>query len=195
MLKQGISQKRWEEAQSNEISHHISESIESSYEHYRKVYEKYFKYLDINKDLNDKSIMEIGPARFAALIYCNNYDKSYIVEPLKFDGISPYYKDKNIKFIHELYEDCDSPNVDEIWFLNVLQHVRNPDDLIAKAKKHSNVIRFFEPINTKINIEHPFSFSYNDYKYYFGDSVKIYDPLEEQNFHNASCVYGVYKCK
>jgi 2-polyprenyl-3-methyl-5-hydroxy-6-metoxy-1,4-benzoquinol methylase len=116
------------------------------------------------------------------------------VEPLTFEGVKPYYDGKNIEFINEIYEDCDSPTVDEIWFLNVLQHVKNPDHLIEKAKKHSKVIKFFEPINTEINNEHPFSFSEEDYKYYFGDSVKLYTP-NDVNFHNAFCVYGIYKCE
>jgi hypothetical protein len=194
MLKQEISQERWQEAQNGEILHHINEPLDSSYAHYGDIYEKYFNYLDINKDLNNKSIMEIGPARFAGLLYCNNYEKSYVVEPLTFEGVKPYYEGKNIEFINEIYEDCDSPIVDEIWFLNVLQHVKNPDQLIEKAKKHSKVIKFFEPIDTEINNEHPFSFSENDYKYYFGDSVKRYIP-QDNTFHNASCVYGVYKCE
>ena len=194
MLKNEITQERWEEAQKGEISHHINEPLESSYNHYGEIYEKYFSYLDINKDLNGKSVMEIGPARFAGLLYCNNYEKSYVVEPLTFDGILPYYEGKNIDFIHQLYEDCDSPIVDEIWFLNVLQHVKNPDELIEKAKKHSKVIKFFEPINTEINTEHPFSFSEDDYKFYFKDSVMLYTP-NDTNFHNASCVYGIYNCK
>jgi hypothetical protein len=194
MLKTEITQERWLEAQNGEILHHINESLESSYAHYGDIYEKYFNYLDITKDLNNKSIMEIGPARFAGLLYCNNYNKSYIVEPLTFEGVKPYYDGKNIEFINEIYEDCDSPTVDEIWFLNVLQHVKNPDHLIEKAKKHSKVIKFFEPINTEINNEHPFSFSEEDYKYYFGDSVKLYTP-NDVNFHNAFCVYGIYKCE
>jgi hypothetical protein len=195
MLKQEIGQERWVQAQNCEISHHISEPLESSHEHYGHVYENYFRYLGIDKNLKGKSIMEIGPARFAALLYCKNFNKSYIVEPLKFDGITPYYEGKDIEFIHELYEDCNSPKVDEIWFLNVLQHVRNPDELINKAKNHTNIIRFFEPIDTAINTEHPFSFSADDYRHYFGDSVQVYTPIGESNFHNASCVYGVYNCK
>lgn len=194
MLKNEISQERWETAQKNEIIHHISEPLEKSYEHYNDVYKIYFKYLDINPNLNGKSIMEIGPARFASLLYCENYKKSYVVEPLIFEDISQYYESKDIHFIRDLYENCESPIVDEIWLLNVLQHVKNPDSFIEKAKKHSKIIRFFEPIDTEINNEHPFSFSENDYRHYFGDSVNVYNPSWEQNFHGASCVYGIYKC-
>ena len=71
----------------------------------------------------------------------------------------------------------------------------NPDELIEKAKKYAKVIRFFEPIDLPTNLEHPFTFSADDYRKYFGDSVKIYSSIGEPNFHGATCVYGVYNCK
>ena len=77
----------------------------------------------------------------------------------------------------------------------VMQHVKNPDVLIEKAKKYAKVIRFFEPIDCPTNLEHPFTFSADDYRKYFGDSVKIYSSIGEPNFHGATCVYGVYNCK
>jgi len=93
-----------------------------------------------------------------------------------------------------MYEECESPKVDEIWLLNLMQHVKDPDLLIEKAKKNSRVIRFFEPINLPTDNQHPFSFSENDYKEYFGDCVKIYNSIGEKNFHTATCAYGVYEC-
>ena len=195
MLKQEISQERWEQAQIGEKQFHDVEPLESSYLNYQKSYDYYFKYLGIDKNLLGKSIMEIGPAKFAGLLYCNNYSKSYIIEPTLYDGLDYYYEGKNIEFIRDLYEDCESPAVDEVWIMNLMQHVKNPDALIEKAKKFSKVIRFFEPINLPTNIEHPFSFSEDDYRHYFGDSVTVYNSIGEAGFHEATCVYGVYKCK
>lgn len=193
-MKNSITKERWIQAQDGEIKHHIHEPLEISYQHYGKAYDNYFKYLNIDKNLNNKSIMEIGPARFAALLYCQNFKQSYIVEPSIYEGIEPYYEGKNIKFIREMYEECKSPKVDEIWLLNLMQHVKDPDALIEKAKKHSKIIRFFEPINLPTDNEHPFSFSENDYRQYFGDCVKIYNSIGEPNFHSATCAYGVYEC-
>ena len=196
-IKEPISQNRWEFAQAGERGHHDNDpkSLDGLRDHYREVYKHYFKYLSINPDLSNKSIIEIGPAKFAALLYCENYDKSYIIEPTLYEDIGEYYEGKNIEFITDLYEDCDSPKVDEIWFLNVLQHVKHPDALIAKAKEHSKIIRFFEPIDTLINQEHPFSFSENDYINYFGDCVTRYTSIGEKPFHGANCAYGIYKCE
>jgi len=193
-MKNPITKERWLDAQIGEKNFHEKESVEKSYKHYEIAFNTYFKYLDIDIDLKNKSIIEIGPAKISALLYCKNYSKSYIVEPTLYDNIDKYYEGKNIEFIRELYEECDSPNVDEIWLLNLMQHVKEPDTLIEKAKKHSKIIRFFEPINLPIDNEHPFSFSENDYREYFGDSVKIYNSIGEPNFHGATCAYGIYKC-
>lgn len=195
MLKQSISQERWEQAQEGEKLHHNNQDLNYLYNHYGAAYEYYFKYLNIDKDLNGKSIIEIGPAKFASLLYCTNYEKSYIVEPSIYDDVKGYYENKNLVFIHDLYESCDSPTVDEIWLFNLMQHVKNPDALIEKAKAHSKIIRFFEPIDLPTNLEHPFSFSEDDYKQYFGDCVKIYTSIGERPFHEAKCAYGVYHCK
>ena len=194
MLKEPITQERWEEAQIGEKKFHDDVDTEISYSNYMEAYKYYFKYLEIDTDLKGKSIIEIGPAKFAALLYCNNFSKSYIVEPTNYDNIDSYYNGKNIEFIRELYEDCDSPKVDEVWIFNLMQHVKNPESLIEKAKKSSKVIRFFEPIDLPTNLEHPFSFSEEDYRKYFGDCVKIYTSIGEPNFHGAQCAYGIYKC-
>jgi len=78
-MKNRISQERWVQAQKGEVTFHVHETLEKSYEHYGNAYSTYFKYLDINRNLNNKSVLEIGPARFAALLYCENYKTSYIV--------------------------------------------------------------------------------------------------------------------
>ncbi len=192
MLKNEISEERWKQAQAGELACHIHESVDQSYKNYESAYKCYFKYLEIEPDLQGKSIIEVGPARVAALLFCHNYSKSYIVEPIAYDGVADLYSDKNIEFVRDAFEDCEIPKCDEVWLLNVLQHVKSPDVFIETAKKSADVIRFFEPINTEINNEHPFSFSLDDYKVYFGDAVKHYKHIGEP-FHTADCAYGIYK--
>lgn len=195
-MKQSITQQRWEQAQVGEKKFHEQEAMEKSYEHYKNTFHYYFKYLGINSsDLEGKKIIEIGPARCAGLLYCENFGESYIIEPTVYDGVQKYYDDKGIGIIRELFEDCDPPQVDEIWMFNLMQHVKDPDALIEKAKKYSKVIRFFEPIDLGTNLEHPFTFSEADYRNYFGDCVTQYKSIGEPGFHGANCVYGTYICE
>lgn len=192
MIKNRITQERWERAQKEEMRHHIDKTILESFNFYNKLYGQYFEYLNIEKNLNGKKILEIGPARISSLLFCENYGDSYIVEPSIFLDTDDLYRNLPITFIRDSYEECDSPIVDEIWLLNVLQHVLDPDLIVEKAKKFSNIIRFFEPINTPVEEHHPHSFTLDDYISYFGDSVKLYHG-NNYSFHIAECAYGVFK--
>lgn len=193
MIKQSIDKNRWELAQKEEKLHHIHESVIDSFNKWLKIYDFYFRYLDIDVDLKGKTILEIGSARISALLYCKNYGPSYIVEPTRYEDTEHMYEGKDIKFIREIYEECESPVVDEIWLFNVLQHIVDPDVFIEKCKKSGKLIRFFEPINTQIEVHHPHSFTFEDYVKYFGDSVKKYNGSTEA-FHTADCVFGKYEC-
>lgn len=193
MIKKSIDKERWALAQKEEKLHHINEDLQTALKKWESIYDFYFRYLDVKLDLNGKTILEIGPARISSLLYCNNYGPSFIAEPTRYEDSEHLYNEKNITFIREVYEDCESPIVDEIWLFNVLQHIVDPDLFIEKCKKNAKVIKFFEPINTPIEIHHPHSFTLDDYIKYFGDSVKLYKGSTE-SFHTADCVYGTYKC-
>jgi hypothetical protein len=192
-MKIPIDDNRWESAQIGEKIYHIQDSVEKSYESYKNSYPYYFKYLNIDTNLSGKSVVEIGPARIAGLLFCTNYSKSYIIEPTPYEGIDYLYENKNIEIIKEKAESCNFPYVDEVWIFNLMQHVQDPDKLIEICKKHSKIIKFFEPIDLPTNNEHPYSFSLEDYKNYFGDCVKVYSFNGEIGFHQAKCAYGVYK--
>jgi 2-polyprenyl-3-methyl-5-hydroxy-6-metoxy-1,4-benzoquinol methylase len=193
-MKERITDERWNLAQIGEKRFHEVNTIQQSYDFYQEMYNYYFKYLDIQKNLNGKSILEIGPARISGLLFCENYSKSYVIEPTFYDGIDYLYEGKNIEIIRKKAEECDFPKIDEIWILNLLQHVQDPDIIIKKCKESGKIIKFFEPIEYEINNEHSFYFTKNDYIEYFGDSVRDYvHPIPK--FHQAKCVYGIYENK
>lgn len=194
-MKTPITIERWKEAQIGEKLYHIQEPVDMSYQHYMNTYKNYFNYLGIDTDLSGKKIMEIGPGRISGLLFCRNYDLSYVIEPTDYDGIDYLYEGKKIKIIKERLEDVELPKVDEVWIFNLMQHVQDPDLLIKKCKENSKVIRFFEPIDLPTNNEHPFTFSKEDFVEYFGDSVIDYIPSGIPGFHGAKCVYGNYNCK
>lgn len=191
-MKTPITKERWVQAQEGEKEFHIKESVEHSIESYKNAYDYYFKYLGIEKNLDGKSVIEIGPGRISALLFCENFSKSYIIEPTEYDGIDHLYENPNLEIIKKTAEDWEFEKVDEVWLFNLLQHVQDPDLLIQKCKENSKVIRYFEPIDCPINNEHPFSFNREDFINYFGDSVKIYNSIGEPGFHGATCAYGVF---
>jgi hypothetical protein len=194
MYKEPITDERWNLAQHGEKFGHIEKVVEQSYADFKINYGYYFEYLNIdNTDLKQKSIAEIGCARISSLFFCNNYSKSYVIEPTHYPEADKYYEGKDIVKIYERAEVCKFPKVDEVWMFNLLQHVQNPDLLIEKCKQNSKVIRFFEPIDYEINEQHPFKFSFDDFKNYFGDCVQLYHG--RPGFHQANCAYGIYNCE
>lgn len=192
-MKQSISKERWEQAQKGEKAFHEMEPVEMSLIHYETAYKHYFNYLAINQDLKGKSVIEIGPGRIAGLLFCENPGKGYILEPTIYSGIDHLYANKNLEIVRELAEDWDFPKVDEVWLLNLMQHVKDPDLLIKKCKTAAQTIRFFEPVDLPTDNEHPFSFSIDDFRAYFGDCVKEYAANQGiKGFHGAKCAYGVW---
>lgn len=185
-----ITQERWIEAQKAERQFHTM-SREEGQEHYRKTYKKYFQYLAIEPQTAfvRKTITEIGCADFPGLQWVNCF-YGYLVEPMPSEILKQIADDFGYEIIEEPVEQIDLPKCDEIWLLNVMQHVIDPDLFIEKCKAAADVIRFFEPIDWPIEIYHPHTFTFQYYKGHFPDA-KLY-PGTDPGFHTAKCAYGVW---
>ena len=192
-----IDKTRWQEAQHLELKHHkFSNDMISTFDY---VYNNMFRLLNVDKNsLKDKKILEIGPAFFPALCYINCKSK-FVIEPM-FDSFSKevknYYALNEINVTTKIIEDTDTYSLDfydEIWLFNVLAHVVDPIDIIEKCKLSSNVVRFFEPINTGTDICHPHTFDLEFFKKNFDhDCVNLYSGKTIQNFHDADCAFGTF---
>jgi hypothetical protein len=190
-----ITTKRWDEAQKAERECHDrfieKAGIEGVKARYNEGYASYFRYLGLTPDQSGKTITEIGCADFPALQLCD-VEKGYLVEPLPSTILEEVVENNDsLELIQSKVEDIDLPKSDEIWLLNVLQHVLDPDLFIKKCKKATKVIRFFEPIDWPIEIYHPHTFTEEDFRGWFGGSVVRYEGTEP-NFHQAHCAYGVW---
>lgn len=192
-MTNGITNKRWEEAQEAERACHdrLIEKIgeQAAHKQYEKTYQYYFNYLGIDKDQQGKTIVEIGCADYPALEWCHNV-KGILIEPLPSHRLNEYVKANGYELIKDKVENIEIPDCDEIWLLNVLQHVQDPDVFIEKCKKHT--IRFFEPIDCGIHVHHPHDFTEGWYRERLGDCVQNYFPRMGTDFHGARCVYGVW---
>lgn len=188
-----IINKVWENAQKMERRSHTL-PFKKGYEMYKNSYRQYFEFLKIDIDLKRKSIIEIGPADYPALEYCENYSQSFVIEPMPSSHLANLIEDKPIKLITEKAEGFKFPECDEVWFMNVLQHVQDPVKIINNAKKSAKLIRFFEPINYSTDKMHLHEFNLAWFKSHFGDCVKHYPKNNKAvNFHTWECAYGIYK--
>ena len=187
-----IERSKWEEGQRLEKEYH-DYGLLPGYEHHRKFYAGYFEYLGIDKDVNGKRILEIGPANFPLLGYCSSTEKCSVLEPMESEFLDFICELKEINVIHELAEEVELPEVDEVWLCNVLQHVRDPNIIIDKCKEASDIIRFFEPIDTDIDPMHHWIFTIDYFKEKFGEATLYHQNMEEPYFHKWRCAYGIWK--
>jgi hypothetical protein len=190
MASGSITKERWQEAQQAERKEHTFD-YQEGFDHYRTSYEHVFRFLGMATDQRGKTILEIGPADFPALAYCQNY-KGIIVEPMPSKHLNRFVKESKIKLIHYPVEEIELPFVDEAWLFNVLQHVIYPDLFIEKCKGVSKVIRYFEPIDYPTSEYHAHTFTRVDFVEWFG-LVNIYEGGSVEGFHQADCAYGTWQ--
>ena len=183
-----ITKKRWRTAQAAERKCH-DESPTTS-EHYEKSYVKYFSYLQMGFNHSGKIITEIGCADYPALEHCN-VKHGYLIEPMPSPKLRELVDTRpEFEIIAKPVEEMTLPKSDEIWLLNVMQHVIDPDLFIKKCKEATNLIRFFEPIDWPIEIYHPHTFTFDYYKDHFPEAV-LYTGKDKE-FHTSKCAYGVW---
>lgn len=178
-----------------ELDNHVSD-FEQGILHFRNVYDNYFKYLEIKKDLQHKRILEIGPANFPALAFCYNYADSYIIEPMASEYLLKCIYGKNIMRYQHPAEDITLPENDihEVWLFNVLQHVIDPAIILNKCMIAVKTIRFFEPINQGIDGQHLHNFTIEYFEDFFKQKVNHFPKHQEiPRFHNGECAYGIIK--
>lgn len=194
-MSKKITIERWQEAQKAERVCH-NNFLERAGEdevraHYKGTYDRYFHRLGLNYNQKKKSIIEIGCADYPALEHCEVFE-GILIEPMPSKILKDLVKQReNLELISRPVEEITLPKCDEIWLLNVMQHVIDPDLFIEKCKEAAEVIRFFEPIDWPIEIYHPHTFDFEYFKGHFPEA-KRYNG-DEKGFHTAHCAYGIWE--
>lgn len=193
-MTEPISIERWQQAQRAERSLHKM-GFNEGIGHYFWSYRNYFRCLGIEQDQKGKSIIEIGPADVPALMFCYNYQGA-IIEPMPSTFLHETARRLNISVLSRPVEQMvELPKANEIWLLNIMQHVIDPELFIIKCKQAAKCIRFFEPINQPTCEHHPHTFSADDLARWYGaDTIKQYND-KLPGFFDDICVYGVWENK
>lgn len=184
-----INNERWQLAQQEERKQHYY-SYEEGVAHYKKSYDNYLKYLGTDYNHEGKTIVEIGCADFPALQHVTAKEK-IVVEPMPSQTLAWICLNNGIKLIPLPVEKTILPDSDEIWLLNVLQHVIWPDLFIQKCKASTKLIRFFEPLNYPADVCHPHVLTEEDFTRWF-KTYNVYDD-KIAGFHQWECAYSNYK--
>jgi len=182
---QPATKERWERAQIAEAQYHT----EQTEDHLRST-RTIFAYLGMDVNQKGKSIAEVGCGPYPSVLYCS-YSLAVLYEPLGYDALRVAAVDKEgVVWFQQAFEDViRPPHTDELWLFNCLQHVRDPEKVVEKAKETSRVIRFFEPIDFGTSEPHPHTFSIDDFTRWFGQANR-YKGGSAEGFHTADCAYG-----
>lgn len=170
----GISDEEWLKHQEDERKFWAYDKNVS----YGQVKEQaYVPFLGLDKlrkgpyfDLKGMSILDIGGGPVSLLLRCVNFSRGVVLDPCTFDDwILERYKKNDIEFIKHKAEDWEPPQMfDEVWIYNVLQHVQDPDKVVAMAKRAARKIRVFEWRETPLTGGHPYTFTTEDFDRLFG---------------------------
>lgn len=184
---EAITNERWQEAQAAEISV-VSYDRENS----RRSYAYIFDYLGMSFEQSIKVVAEVGSGAYPAVSFCPRVD-GWVFEPLWFPSLEEMKSQIKIWWIREPFEDANVSTIffHEVWLFNCLQHVRDPEAVVTKAKQLAPVVRFFEPVDYPTCVYHPHTFTETDFVRWFGDCVKRYTD-RKPGFFDADCVYGTW---
>lgn len=191
-----VKPEKWLTAQLAERKQHTY-SYEEGFPHYRDSYKQYFDFTGASFSPRHKIIVEIGPADFPALSYCSGYWKGIVVEPMPSAMLKTWAHDKTDIEIYAFPMEyfpaeilAKDHRIIEVWLFNVLQHVIDPEIVIAHCKKIANVIRFFEPINCGTDECHLWNLTMEMFNRWFGQVQHYPTSPNAINFHTHECAYG-----
>lgn len=182
-----ITTERWKRAQLAERKCHTYD-YDEGVRLYKFSYECYANYINLTKV--NGTVIEIGCADFPAL---QHYPASHgiVIEPMPSPILDRIVKECNLTLIKEPVENIILPPCDEIWLMNVMQHIIDPDLFVDKCKEAASVIRYFEPVDFPTCEYHPHTFTMDDFVHWFGDAKRYTDKVP--HFHQADCAYGVWR--
>lgn len=107
-------------------------------------------------DMQGKSVVDIGGGPCSLLLKTHNLGNATVIDPCEYPSWTlSRYADAGVAVERLAGEHPITQAYDEAWIYNVLQHVRDPEKIIANALRCSKVVRIFEWIDRGTGIGHP----------------------------------------
>lgn len=142
-------------------------------------------------DLGGIKVIDIGGGPCSLLLKCVNVQGA-VIDPLDFPKwVLVRYQMANIHFRSMTAESLVIKGFDEAWIYNALQHVKNPELVIANACRASNLIRLFEWIDTPPNEGHPNTLTEVELNSWLGGEGKV-ETFTGQHGCKGKAYYGIF---
>ena len=107
-------------------------------------------------DLKGKSVADLGGGPVSMLLKTVNGTGLTVVDPCPYpDWVDDRYVEANIGWARVPAEHFKGLGYNECWIYNCLQHVLDPEVVIATARRCASTIRIFEWVETETNEGHP----------------------------------------
>ena len=120
-------------------------------------------------DLGGRSVIDIGGGPVSLLLKCSNFSWATVVDPARWpEWVHERYAMAGIGYRQQEAEDLEVANADETWIYNCLSHVRDPEQIISKAREHSKTIRIFEWLEDVPRPGHPQTLHYEQLNEWLG---------------------------
>lgn len=107
-------------------------------------------------DLSGVSVIDIGGGPVSILLKCINKGRAVVADPGHWpDWVLGRYAAAKIEYWRQPGEEISGYTFDEVWIYNTLQHVVDPEQVIARAQDLAQTIRIFEWIELDPYPGHP----------------------------------------
>jgi len=147
-------------------------------------------------DLGGRSVIDVGGGPISMLLKCRNGGRRLVVDPLSDtwpDWVHERYRLAGIEVKCGAGEELDESGFDEVWVYNVLQHVRDPAQVVRCAMRAAQVLRIFEWINTPISDGHIHTLTEEMLDGVIGHKGKA-ETLSWSSQLQSFCYYGIFDC-
>lgn len=125
-------------------------------------------------DMAGASVLDLGGGPVSMLLKCVNLGKATVVDPCPYpEWVADRYGIARIRVWRmnaEDYRGTGGQAYDEAWIYNVLQHVINPEQVIAAAHANAKLLRIFEWLETEPNVGHPHTLHADELNRWIGGS-------------------------
>lgn len=128
-------------------------------------------------DLERKSVLDLGGGPASLLLKTTNAERRTVVDPMSLpDWVLERYILAGIAFVPVPAETFRTYQpYTEVWIYNVLQHVRDPRQVIEVAKASAPILRLFEWIDVPPYEGHPHELKRAELEQWIGGKGTIYD--------------------
>jgi hypothetical protein len=107
-------------------------------------------------NLDRRCVVDIGGGPVSLLLKAQDKGNSVVIDPCPYPHwVGERYRACGIRLMRMRGEDRWPGRYDEAWVYNVLQHVDDPEQVIANARARAKVVRLFEWVNVPAYPGHP----------------------------------------